>query len=96
MMVIKVRKTLVFGLCIGLAGAALAGLAASASADEPPVLTECFEGDQVIFTSAVGDIDEFDAEAYEVTLHQTIPLTEDNAVVYQFTPRDIMCVVISE
>lgn len=66
-------------------------------AEEPaPILTECYEYGQPIFSSPVASIGEFDAAAYGVTLHQVIDMPEDNAVLYQFAPRDIMCVVLDE
>jgi len=90
--------TLQVTLCKTLTAVGFIGplaLLGDAGADDA-VRTECYEAGEIIYVSPIADVELFNAEAYDVTLHQTIPLPAHNAVFYQFSPRDIYCLVVNE
>lgn len=89
-----VSRHLVSGV---FASAMLVSVAYAAVLEEPEGYPlECYENGETIFTSEIADIAEFDAASYNVTLQQTVPVTEKNAVIYYFGPAKIVCVVVSD
>ncbi|NOX81825.1 MAG: hypothetical protein GXP06_02325 [Alphaproteobacteria bacterium] len=81
---------------LGLIGLGPMGLGGAALANDPAGhVLECYQGETIIFTADIADINQFDASAHNVTLTQTVPMPQQNAIIYYYGPDDILCVVVT-